>query len=70
MKIIDVEFFKDGGSVRIKTDEGYFFKDYGIFSKTNGHWFEGTSRGGRIITCLDKIKQLEKLYKTLYPKSF
>ena len=61
MKILNICYYKDGGSIRLETDEGHFFKDYGIFSDTRGYWFEGVYRDGKIIICPDRIEQLERL---------
>lgn len=61
MKILNIDYFEDGGRICLETDEGHFFKYYGMFSDTKCYWFEGSYIDGKPITCPDRIKQLERL---------
>jgi hypothetical protein len=64
MKYIKGNFYLDGGSFVVETDEGTYYQDNAIGSKNKGAWYKGAFDQGKPeneITNLDLIEQLETL---------
>lgn len=64
MKIINKDFYLDGGSFVVETDIGTFYQDNSLGSKDKGTWYNAPFKHGNVenkIADLALIKQLEAL---------
>lgn len=64
MKVIRTNFYLDGGSFVVETDEGTFYQDNALDSKNKGAWYKANfKQGNKESQIIDPelIKQLESL---------
>jgi len=61
MKVIKTDFYLDGGSFVVETDEGTFYQDNAIGSKNKGAWYKATFDKGNKQSQILNPELIEKL---------
>ena len=61
MKLINIAFYKDGGSCLLKTDKGTFYQDNAIDSKNKGAWYKAAFDKGNKQSQILNPELIEKL---------